>query len=142
MARPTGVTVLAVLGFICGAFMLLASLGMFLMGSAGMLAASRQGGALGGPLAIFGAFAGVAFLIFAALYVVCGVGLLKLANWARILTIVLVALGLVFSAFGAFGAMVAFHMGSAIFDLVILAIDAWILLYLFKPHVKQAFGTA
>lgn len=142
MARPTGVTVLAVLGFICGALLFLASMGMFLMGSAGMLAASRQGSALGGPLAIFGAFAGVAFLIFAALYVTCGVGLLKLANWARILTIILVALGLLFAAFGAFGAMVAFHIGSAIFELVVLAIDAWILLYLFKPHVKQAFGIA
>jgi hypothetical protein len=142
MARPTGVTILAVLSFICAAFLLLGALGMLFMGSMGLAAMSGQGNAMGGPLAMLGAFAGIALLIFAALYIVCGVGLLKLANWARMLTIILVALGLLFAAMGAFKAMMPLHIGVMIWQLIVIAIDVWILMYLFKPHVKQAFGAA
>ena len=142
MARPTGVTILAVLGFLCGAVTLLAALGMFVMGTVGMAAMSRGAGSMAGFLGALGAFAGVALLVFAGLYVACGVGLLKLANWARLLTIVLVAIGLVFAVIGALHAMMGFHIGALIWQLIVIAIDAWILMYLFKPHVKQAFGTA
>jgi hypothetical protein len=142
MARPTGVTILAVLGFICGAITLLGALGMFVMGTVGMAAMSRGGGSMAAFLGALGAFAGVALLVFAALYVICGIGLLKLANWGRVLTIILVAIGLVFSLFGAFHAMMGSHIGLVIWDLIFVAIDAWILMYLFKPHVKQAFGAA
>jgi hypothetical protein len=31
-------------------------------------------------------------------------------------------------------------VGVLVFRLVFLAIEIWILVYLFKPHVKQAFG--
>lgn len=140
MARPTGVTILAVLSFICSAFLILGALGMLLMGTVGLAAMSGKGAAMGGPLAMLGAFAGVVFLVLAALYIACGVGLLKLANWARMLTIVLVALGLLFAAMGAFKAMMPLMIGALIWQLIVIAIDVWILMYLFKPHVKQAFG--
>lgn len=142
MARPTGVTILAVLGFICAAFALLAALGMLLAGSMGLATMSRGGGPMAGALGVFGALAGVVLLVFAALYIICGVGLLKLANWARILTIILVALGALFAVMGVLKAMMPFHIVLIIWDLIVIAIDVWILLYLFKPHVKQAFGAA
>lgn len=142
MARPTGVTILAVLGFLCAAFALLAALGMFLAGSMGLATMSRGGAPIAGMLGAFGALAGVVLLIFAALYVICGVGLLKLANWGRLLTIILVALGALFAVMGFLKAMMPFQVVLMMWELIVISIDVWILLYLFKPHVKQAFGVS
>jgi uncharacterized membrane protein (DUF2068 family) len=69
-----------------------------------------------------------------------GIGLWKLANWARILQIVLLALGLVFGVFGLLIGAAQFNLGVTVIRLIIMAIEAWILIYLFRPHVKQAFG--
>lgn len=140
MARPTGVTILAVLSFVGAALTLLAALGMFVMGSAGIAAMAGHGGTMGGPLAVLGAFAGVAFLILAVLYVANGVGLLKLQGWARWLTIILAALGVVFGVIGIVRGLAPLMMGLIVWHLILIAIDGWVLMYLFKPHVKQAFG--
>lgn len=139
MERPSGVTILSVLSFLAAALMILAACGMFVLGAAGIAAASG-GRAMGGPLAALGAFAGVALLILAAIYVVNGVGLWKLLSWGRLLTIVLVAIGVIFGIMGLFRAFMPMHPGMVVWQLIWLAIDVWILMYLFKPHVKQAFG--
>lgn len=139
MERPSGVTILSVLSFLAAALMILAACGMFVLGAAGIAAASG-GRALGGPLAALGAFAGVALLILAAIYVVNGVGLWKLLGWGRLLTIVLVAIGVIFGIMGLFRAFMPMHVGMVVWQLIWLAIDVWILAYMFKPHVKQAFG--
>jgi hypothetical protein len=139
MERPTGVTILAVLGYIGAGLLVFAALGTFTMG--GVLL-SRMGG--GGAMGMLGgaavAFVGVVFLIIAVLYVVLATGLLKLQNWARILTIVFVGLGLLFQALGLLGALFHFHPFIFIWRAIFAAIDVWILVYLLKPHVKQAFG--
>src|SRR5579859_7786586 len=101
MARPTGVTILAVLSFLGAGLCLLAAAGMFLLGSsAGLAAMAGRGGGMGGPLMAMGAFAGVAYLILAVLSVVNGVGLWKLQGWARLLTIILLVIGIVFGVLG------------------------------------------
>jgi hypothetical protein len=141
MARPTGVTILAVLSFLVAALCLLAAVGMFIIGSsAGMAAMAGRGGNMGGPLAAMGAFAGIACLILAALYLVNGIGLLKLRGWARLLTILLVLLGIIFGVLGIVRAMAPMMIGLIVWDLILIAIDVWILMYMFKPHVKAAFG--
>ena len=93
-------------------------------------------------MAGLGAVAGVVILLFAGLYLLVGIGLWKLRNWARITQIVLLIIGLIFGAIGLVGILANFHAGQLIFPLIILAIEAWIVVYLFKPHVKQAFGAA
>ena len=141
MARPTGVTILAVLSFLGAALLLLGAAGMFLLGSsAGMAAMAGRGGNMGGPLAAMGAFAGIACLILAALYLVNGIGLLKLRGWARLLTILLVLLGIIFGVLGIVRAMAPMMIGLIVWNLILIAIDVWILMYMFKPHVKAAFG--
>ena len=95
---------------------------------------------MGGPLAAMGAFGGIVCLILAVLCLVNGIGLLKLRGWARMLTILLVALGIIFAVLGIVRAMAPMMMGLIVWDLILIAIDAWILMYLFKPHVKAAFG--
>src|SRR6185437_1629893 len=140
MARPTGVTILAVLGFILAGLMLLAACIMFAVGAAGIATMAGGHAMGGGMLATLGAFAGAACLIFAVLYILSAVGLLKLRSWGRLLTIVLVAISLLLGIRGV--VMGAAHgLGSPVISqIIIIAIDAWVLVYLFKPHVKQAFG--
>jgi hypothetical protein len=138
MERPTGVTILAVLAFIGAGLLVFAALGAMLMGGV-ML--SRMGA---GPIGVLGgvgvAVAAVIFLVIAVLYVVVGVGLFKVQNWARILTIVLVGLGALAQALGVLGALIHLHPFLVIWRAIFVAIDVWIIVYLLKPNVKQAFG--
>ena len=141
MARPTGVTILAVLSFLGAALLLLAAAGMFILGSsAGMAAMANQGRGVSGPLMALGAFAGVACLILAVLYLVNGIGLWKLQGWARLLTILLLLLSILFELLGIVRALTPLHVGIVCWNVILIVIDVWILMYLFKPHVKAAFG--
>jgi hypothetical protein len=142
MVRPTGVTVLAVLDFIGAAFCVLAGLGMMLGGGfiASML--SQQQGGSAGLMAAIGAAAGVIFLVIAAVAILLGWGLLKLKEWARIITIVLAGLG-------ALGALIALatvfaHFAAVAMFVVLcrLAINGLIIWYLLQPHVRAAFQGA
>jgi hypothetical protein len=138
MERPTGVTILAVLGFI-GAGMLVVAALVVLLGGAVVanLATAPQFGMLAG---IGGAIFAVAFFIGAAFYIVGGIGLWKLQNWARILVIVLCGLGVLINGLGVLTALVHLHVLNVLVRAIVAAIDGWIAIYLLKPHVKQAFG--
>ncbi len=139
MERPTGVTVLAVLCFIGGAFAVLGGLAMFFAGALGMAGmASRPG--MGMMMAGMGAFVGVFLLILAALYVIVGVGLWKLLNWGRILALVLVGIGAVFAILGLFSALIHFRIFAVVWQIIVVAIDLLIIWYLTRSDVKQAFG--
>jgi uncharacterized membrane protein (DUF2068 family) len=140
MQRPTGVTILAVLAFI-GAGLLVVGALFGLLG--GMLVSTMSASRMGMMAGVGAAVLAVFLLIFAAVDVVVGVGLWKLKNWARILTIVLTGiafLGSVLSILNPFGHMHIFFFVFLIRRLVLAAIYAWILWYLFQPNVKQAFG--
>jgi hypothetical protein len=141
MQRPTGVTILAVLAFI-GAGVLVVMALLSLLGGAliSSLGSSRMGAMAGVGAAVFAVF----FLVFAVVDVVIGIGLWKLQNWARVVTIVLIGLsflGAVLSILSPFAHMHVFFLLFLVRRLVFAAIYAWILWYLFQPHVKQAFGT-
>src|SRR3990167_7256787 len=141
MDRPTGVTILAVLNFIGAAFYILLALG-FMLGMGllgGMMGQAGGEGSAGamGMLMGLGVVAGVILLIFALIAILLGWGMWKLKNWARIITIVLCALG---ALAGVAIAAMAGQMISAGFNLVFLLIYAWIIWYLLRPHVKEAFG--
>ena len=138
MERPTGVTILAVVAFIMGGFSALGGLGIMLGGAA--LSHMANSGGLGMLAGVGGAVLGAIFLGVAVIYIVDAVGLLKVANWARILTVVLVALHLLRSAFGLLRTVTHVHPIGLFFTLIFAAVDVWILVYLFKPEVKQAFG--
>jgi hypothetical protein len=143
MGRPTGVTVIAILDFIGAAFCVLLGLGMMLGG--GFLASfiNQQNGQGSGPaagmLAGLGAAVGIFFLILAAIDMVLAMGLLKLKEWARIVTIVLTAIGGALGALGLLGSLIHFSLIGTLFRVCILAIQVWIILYLLKPEVKAAF---
>lgn len=138
MNRPVGVTILAVVAFFFAGFIALGALFSFLGGA--IASHLTTSGALKVLAGVGGAIIGVILLGVAVIYLVDGIGLLKLANWARILTIILVGISVLhvlfrWARFGMF-----FHPVMLIWSAIILVIDIWILVYLFKPHVKQAFG--
>src|SRR5579872_1569316 len=95
MARPTGVTILGVLGILVGAFAFLLGVVVFL-GSA--FAARMLAGVPGFLVGIGAAMVGGFLMLYAILHIVVGIGLLNLANWARVLAIVLAAIQLAFTA--------------------------------------------
>ena len=138
MARPTGVTFLAVLAFICAGAAALVGVASFFMG--GVLSKMMETSGMGSLMAGAGAVIGVVILIFAGLYFLMGFGLWRLKNWGRILTLVIVALGLLTAAMGLFKMLSPFHAGVFLWQLFWCAFDVWIILYLLKPHVKQAFS--
>ncbi len=144
MERPTGVTILAILNFLgAGLYALLAVL-FFLIGAGGAasgMASEMEGGAAAFLLGL-GAAVGVILLIFAAIGLAIGIGMWKLRNWARIVTIVLVGLSLLLGVIGLLGSLISFELGSLIFQAIFVALYAWIIWYLFQPHVKDAFGAA
>jgi hypothetical protein len=138
MERPTGVTILAVLGFISAGLLVLAALGVLVGGAIiANLAARPQFGMLAG---IGGAILGVFFLVLAGFYLAGGIGLWKLQNWARILVIVLCVLGALFNGLGVLTALFHFHVLVVVWRAILVAINVWIAVYLFQPNVKQAFG--
>ncbi len=142
MERPTGVTVLAVLLMIFAAFAAFAGLALLVMGLGGGAALQMRGTSTGmsSMIAGMGALGGVFLLALAAAYVVLGVGLLKLLNWARVVTLVLVGLGLLLAAIGLLTALIHFQVGMIAGRLIAAGIDVWIIWYLLRPDVKQAFG--
>src|SRR3990170_1355681 len=83
-------------------------------------------------------FLGV-LLVFAALFVWFGIGLWKLKNWARRVTIGLMILRLLFLAPGlVIGLLRADLLGLGL-QLLFAAVYGWILWYLYQPGVKQLF---
>jgi hypothetical protein len=138
MVRPAGVTILAVLGFLGAAFSLMAGMMIF---AGGAMVSRMSGTPLGMMAGVGGVIIATACVIFAVFYIIMSIGLLKLQNWARMILIVLLFLGLLSSAFGLLLALAHFHMFFFFWRAIIAAVQVWILLYLFQPNVKQAFGT-
>jgi hypothetical protein len=141
MERPTGVTILAVLYFIFASFLGLCGI-LFIVGGS-MLSGLAHGGGLGSALfAMGGVVVGGIFLVLAMLDLAIGIGFIKLQNWARILAIILIGIGVLFGLLSLAGLLAHPMILVLVFRLIFLAIEIWILVYLFKPHVKQAFGAA
>jgi hypothetical protein len=137
MERPTGVTIISILGFIGAGCLIFAALGMFLAGAMlSNMAASPGIGALAG---FGGAVVAFIFLGIAAVYLVSAIGLWKLQNWGRIMTIVVLIAGLVLYGLGFIRAMRHLFIIRMFIEAIFIAIDLWIVVYLSKAHVRQAF---
>jgi hypothetical protein len=139
MERPTGVTILAVLYFIGAAILAICGL-LFIVGGSMLSGLAQSGGPGSAIFAAGGAIVGAVFIVLALLDLAIAIGFIKLQNWARVLAIVLIGIGVLFGVIGMFGLLAHLMLFVLVWRLILLAIQIWILLYLFKPHVKQAFG--
>jgi uncharacterized membrane protein (DUF2068 family) len=134
--RPAGVTILALLCFIAG--------GSF------PFETRAFGSWLSHPLASFlmNPIAGMVVIVYlaaalvqAGFFIAIGIGLLKMKNWARVVLIVLCLIALPFAVLGLMGSLThadASSLGSLV---IMIAIAASMLVYLFKSRVKEVFGS-
>jgi uncharacterized membrane protein (DUF2068 family) len=101
-----------------------------------------QGNPMAGIMAGLGAALGIVFLVIASIDIVMGVGLIKLKEWARMVTIILTGIGAAFGIFGLLAIFAHFNLVALLFRLFVLALQVWIIMYLLKPEVKAAFQGA
>jgi len=133
--RPIGVTILAVLWFVTGASDALGILYMVFE----MFSPKNIGGAIVYiGLTIYLLLLASVLVAKAALFVVTGIGLMKLQNWARLLSIGLIGFGLLILAPALLTSVI--HPTRSLGLLMALALGIWVIVYFFKPRVKQAFG--
>jgi len=146
MARPVGVTIIAILEFLgAGVFIaigLFCLLGMsFLASLLSQMSQTRDlGGAVFTALTGLGAVFAVGFFILAAIVMLIAWGMWKLKNWARIITIILCGVGILFGIFGLLWALLHFNLFVIMVGGIRLAINLLIVWYLLQPNVKRAFG--
>jgi len=132
--------VIAVLYVIGAILAFLAGAAAFLFGGALMMHAAAYGFPVSGIAGGFGAFLGVMLLIFGALSLIIAIGLFGMKNWARIIAMVLSAVGAVFGLLAVFALMAHFALIMAFWQVIKIAINVLIVWYLNQPQVKQAFG--
>jgi hypothetical protein len=119
-ARPTGVTILAVLAGIGGVLTAIGGIALFVLGAV----------AFGG----LGALLGLAFIAVAALYLAFCVGALQMKAWAWPLGMVGAAAGIILAALQLISGDVT--------QVISIGIGGLIIWYLNQPAIKSAFGRA
>ena len=136
MERPVGVTILAVLCFLGAAGSVLGDLAM---GAVSALAGAHAHTPLGGLIGLGGTAAAIVMFLLAALDLAVGIGLLKLQEWARITLLVLTAIGAAFVVVGFVGSLLHPIIFMLIYQLIVLAIEVWVIVYLMRASTKAAF---
>jgi len=131
--RTLGVTLIGIYQILRGALGVLFGLSLMLFtGLAAKLASmAAEGNAVERVLSSFGSLAGVGIMVFGLLHILAGVGLFKMHNWGRLLTLLLSAIGLVLLL----PVLIASHGLPLIFG----AINAVTIFYLAMPPIKRAF---
>ena len=141
MPRPTGVTILAVLYLFVAGILGLSSMVLvlgrsFFSGITGPLDAGPP------PSAHELTLMGFACLVVALVDFLCGLGFLKLKKWSRVLAIAFHVAWAVFWALSLVALRLHPSLFSTMFRLGGLGMQVWILAYLFRSRVKQAFATS
>jgi len=131
--RPLGVTLSAYFQFVRAALLVILALGVrFVGGMAARLASvATEGNAAQRFLSGFGHFLSMAFLIYAAIIIILGIGLLLRQSWARSLTIIFPGLGFL----TLLPRLLHLHPFSFLFGILNLAV----LTYLLLPPARSYF---
>ena len=156
-SRPTGVTIIAILTIIGGAFSLIFGIGLITLGAVlptlppSVFNQSQiQGNLTGGqappmppgtppPMALQSLFGGLG-IAFGAVLVAIGIvsffvayGLLKGRGWAWTVTIILSIISIVWNA-------ITIATAANFGGIISIIISGIIIYYLYRPHVKAYFG--
>jgi hypothetical protein len=136
VVRPTGVTVIGILGIVMAIWTILS---LFLPSSRAFLAASfaSDRGAIVGLTVLVGALA------ITVLLAVAGMGILRLKTWARILSMIISALYMLMYLAEILSGPEAYSRSDRYFfyfeSLIAIAVSGLILWYLFRPTVRLVF---
>lgn len=138
MQRPAGLTVLAVCYLSAASILGLTSI-VLIFGRSFLSGVSGPADSGPPPSARGLALMGLLCLLLALLNVICGIGFLKLKKWSPTLAIIFHLAWAIFWALSILGLRLHPSVPSLIFRIVLLAIQAWAVVYLFRPKVAQAF---
>lgn len=142
MKRPGGVTVVAILTLF-GAAILSVSSCVFFFVAVMMMSAGDAEEPVSVALAGMGAAGGFSLLILAAVAICLAIGVLKLREWARSMSIAAIAVGFactLLSLFALRGYVVIPVLPSVVCHLFVLAADGCMVEYLSRARVKQVFN--
>ena len=139
MSRPLGITILGVTMIAAGLGFAAAGFIFFFMGSTGAMATAPTNGAMATSFAALGAAAGVIFLLFGGLHAVLAVGIFKLREIARVLTIFLFLLIGAGACLGLIATLLSYSRIAVVWNVSLLALDVLALWYLLRPETKKAF---
>ena len=142
MIRPLGVTIIAILTFLGAAILAFGALIFLFVGTVGMTGADA-GEPFSVAIAGMGAAGGFSLLVLAGVAVSVAIGVLKLREWARIVSIASFGLGIVgttVSLFSVMGYLVIPAIPMILGHLLEMAAAVWMLSYLLRPTMKQAFS--
>ena len=152
-SRPRGVTIIAILIIIAGVLSLLLGIGLVVIGPFLMNGLQTTSSNLGSQIEpqIFG----IIFLVFGATSLALGVanlvmayGLWKGKGWAWTISIIVLFIGIaidivslsITSVAGVFSNTGSNLLGNIVSGIVSIGISAFIVYYLYRPHVKAYFG--
>lgn len=135
MQRPTGVTILAVLAIVYGVFSLLLAL-LGLLGSALLASGVGNVGYGAGTLV----YATISDAVLGILYLAFGIGAFRLKGWAWTTGVVALVLDVVRTMVGV--VIRGVSAGESVGAVITIVIALLVLWYLFRPHVRAAFGKA
>jgi hypothetical protein len=141
MRRPIGVTLIAILMFLCAALLVLGSAVCFFLGVMNFTGTDAHEPV---TVAIVGMAlaAGFSLLLLAAVYTTLGIGVLELRETARQLCMASLSLGVALTLAALF--VFVLHPPAPIIAAQLLVIAAYIgtLAYLVSPRVRRAFTPA
>ena len=151
-SRPRGVSIIAILIIIAGVLSLLLGIGLVVIGPFlmnGVQTSSSNLGSQIGPQIL-----GLVFLVFGGILLGLGVanlvmayGLWKGKGWAWTISMIVLFIGIAISiasvsitSTGVFSNAGSNLLGDIVSGIVSIGISAFIVYYLYKPHVKAYFG--
>jgi uncharacterized membrane protein (DUF2068 family) len=131
--RPLGVTLVGIYQILRGVVDLLFGLSLLLFTGLAVKLASvaAEGSATGHFFAGFGRLSSLVIILFAAVQLLAGYGVLRMQNWGRLLTLFLSAIGLVLLL----PVVLIVHGIPMVFGII----NVVVILYLAMPPVKRAF---
>lgn len=137
--RPTGVVLIALYHFLGAFLLLLLALALLLGGSVlGAMFGGMRHSFIGGLGLLAGVVGGVFFFGYAIVVATAGFGLWSLREWARILSIVLAVISLLFSLPGLLVGL-PFHLFFGGYRLFRIVISISIIWYLMQPPIRALF---
>jgi hypothetical protein len=136
--RPFGVTLVVVLMSIGAGLLALGSLAFFALAAVAISAGAD------GPLSQLylkmGALGAGIFLVLSVAYAALAIYMFRLVYWARLAAIVSIAVGLLIAVSGILASLPRPAIMVFAGQVFVIVVDVWILWYLMRPHVKDAFA--
>jgi hypothetical protein len=144
MKRPAGVTIIAILAFLSAAILAVGSLAFFFVAVLG-----ATGGDAGDPASVaiagMGVAGGFSLLVLAGVAACLAIGVLRLREWARIISVASIGVGIIctiLSLFAFLGYPVIPVVPMIVVLAIVIATGTWMLAYLVRPRVRLAFRAA